>query len=152
LNQKGFTLVELLVALAIMALMLGISMPFLRGTPGMSLEQAARRIAAELRDARGTAMRHSRTVAFAVDTVSGRFGHDRLETLPKSQPPIVLSVYTTRDQRRSVVAGTIRFFPDGGSTGGGITLQQGDRRVQLLVDWLTGRVSLAHAGKGTVGE
>lgn len=143
MNEKGLTLVEMLVALAIMAFMLGLAMPFMRATPAVTLDQAARRIAAGLREARSAAMRQSRPVAFTIDTATGRFGHERLERLAASNPPIVLSLFTTSDQQRGTAAGTIRFFSDGGSTGGGIALAQGDRRIQVLVDWLTGHVSLA---------
>jgi hypothetical protein len=39
--------------------------------------------------------------------------------------------------------GVIRFFGDGSSTGGSVTILQGERRSDVTVDWLTGRVSLA---------
>ena len=132
----------MLVALAIMALMLGIVMPFVRATPGVTLEQAAQRIVGNLIQARNAAMRSSHVVVFTIDTASGRFGHEHLERLAESHPPIALSLYTTSDQRRGAAEGTIRFFPDGGSTGGGVTLVQGAQRIRILVDWLTGQVSL----------
>jgi general secretion pathway protein H len=39
--------------------------------------------------------------------------------------------------------GDIRFNPDGSSTGGRISLADGPRRIDVGVDWLTGRVSVA---------
>ena len=38
--------------------------------------------------------------------------------------------------------GGIRFFPDGGSNGGRVSLAVGERRFNVDVDWLTGRVSI----------
>ena len=38
--------------------------------------------------------------------------------------------------------GGIRFFPDGSSTGGRVTLSHGSRQYFVDVDWLTGRVSV----------
>ena len=38
--------------------------------------------------------------------------------------------------------GAIRFFPDGGSNGGRITLAAGERKYDVDVDWLTGRVAI----------
>jgi len=38
--------------------------------------------------------------------------------------------------------GSIRFFPDGGSNGGRITVASGDRKFEVDVDWLTGRVAI----------
>ena len=37
----------------------------------------------------------------------------------------------------------IHFFPDGTSTGGQLTLVLGERQKHVLVDWLTGAVSIA---------
>jgi general secretion pathway protein H len=38
--------------------------------------------------------------------------------------------------------GEIRFFPDGSSTGGEITLAGGNAHRYVQVDWLTGRVAV----------
>ena len=38
--------------------------------------------------------------------------------------------------------GRVRFFPDGTSTGGRLTLTQNERKYYVVVDWLTGRVEL----------
>jgi general secretion pathway protein H len=37
-------------------------------------------------------------------------------------------------------SGRIRFFPDGSSTGGRITLRAGQRQWHVNVSWLTGEV------------
>ena len=52
-----------------------------------------------------------------------------------------LSLLTLANKRLDV--GSIRFFGDGSSTGGSVTILQGERRSDVTVDWLTGRVSLA---------
>ena len=39
-------------------------------------------------------------------------------------------------------SGAIRFFPDGGSNGGRLTLAAGERKFNVDVDWLTGRVAI----------
>jgi general secretion pathway protein H len=38
--------------------------------------------------------------------------------------------------------GAIRFFPDGGSNGGRVTVASGERKYEVDVDWLTGRVAI----------
>ena len=38
--------------------------------------------------------------------------------------------------------GSIRFYPDGGSNGGRITVASGERKFEVDVDWLTGRVAI----------
>jgi general secretion pathway protein H len=137
-NDNGFTLLETLVALTIVALMITVSLPMLRNS-GSGLDLAARQAETELRRAHATAIRTNTMVDVAIDTATGRIGGERIAA---AQPPITLDLTTTIDQRQTQSAGTIRFFPDGGSTGGGLALAQDGRRMQVLVDWLTGRISL----------
>jgi len=53
-----------------------------------------------------------------------------------------LKLYTAQRDLVSEKVGAIRFFPDGGSNGGRITLAGGERKYDVDVDWLTGRVSI----------
>ena len=39
-------------------------------------------------------------------------------------------------------AGAVLFFPDGGSTGGRITIVRDQRRYDVRIDWLTGQVTV----------
>lgn len=142
MNNHGLSLLEVMVGLAIIALLLAVTLPSLSDRSGLALELAARRVAGDLRRAQSQAVRHSHTVDFAVNVASGVFGHERLDRILESRRDIGVALFTTADQRRNLQEGTIRFFPEGGSTGGGIVLSQGPRRIQVLVDWLTGRVSI----------
>jgi general secretion pathway protein H len=143
MNQSGMTLLEVLVSLAIVGMMLVVAVPFVDAKrPGFSVNTEARRIAADLRKAQSDAVRNNRQVDFTLDVRSGVFGHDRYERLSDAVPGMAVSLFTTLDQKLDNGAGTIRFFPDGGSTGGGVKLSAGAKQVQILVDWLTGRVSV----------
>jgi general secretion pathway protein H len=53
-----------------------------------------------------------------------------------------LKLYTAQRDIVGDKIGAIRFFPDGGSTGGRITLAAGERKYDVDVDWLTGRVTI----------
>ncbi len=50
---------------------------------------------------------------------------------------------TARSELFSSGAGSIRFFPDGTSTGGGVEITRDGRKFLVTVDWLTGRVKIA---------
>ena len=63
----------------------------------------------------------------------------RLHTMPEG---IELKLFTAQRDLTSDQVGAVRFFPDGGSTGGRITLAAGDRKFDVDIDWLTGRVSI----------
>lgn len=142
MNQSGITLLEALVALAILAGLAAVAVPYLRETPRATvLELAAKQAAAELRRAQGRAIRTNRPAEVVIDVTTGEIGRERIRS---SGAPIGLALLTTADQRRDAARGTIRFFPNGGATGGGLTLTHRGLRVDVVVDWLTGRVSVEH--------
>jgi general secretion pathway protein H len=51
-----------------------------------------------------------------------------------------LALLTAESERLTETVGAIRFFPDGSSTGGTITLTHRGREQRVEVDWLTGHV------------
>jgi general secretion pathway protein H len=53
-----------------------------------------------------------------------------------------ISLYTAQEEQLNGTTGAIRFFPDGSSTGGGVGLSSATERYDILVDWLTGGVSI----------
>jgi general secretion pathway protein H len=63
----------------------------------------------------------------------------RVHALP---PGIELKLFTAQRDLVSDQVGTVRFYPDGGSNGGRITLAAGERKFDVDVDWLTGRVAV----------
>lgn len=143
---RGFTLVELLVALVIMALVVA-SVPRLlvRGSPVLELEAAARLVRDGLREVRLEAIAQGRATTLELDLAGHRLrlAGGRERPLPAR---LGLALYTARDELIDQSAGRIRFFPDGSSTGGRVRLQAEGRRIDVLVDWLTGRVRLNYDG------
>ena len=147
LRESGFTLVELLVVLAIAGLMIGLVAPLLAGSYGRAqFRHAARDIATTLSEARSLAITHGRSEPFLAIVDRGEFAAGaggRLHHLPNGMRMILIT--TTREVVRAH-EGDIRFFSDGSSTGGGVRLIQGDREYDILVDWFTGRVSATCQG------
>lgn len=142
--SRGFTLIELLVVLAIVAIVSTLAVPLVfNAMPGVALEGAAREVAAALRAGRGRAIAGNREVAFTLDVDSRRFavsGPGAMRgTLGKD---LDISFTTARSELADETTGVIRFFPDGSSTGGRISLARGEREYHVDVDWLTGRISV----------
>ena len=55
---------------------------------------------------------------------------------------IEVKLFTAQSDLVNDKVGAIRFFPDGGSNGGRVTLAVGERKYDVDVDWLTGRVAI----------
>ena len=144
MSERGLTLLEMLVAMGLMAMLLIVTIPLMpAGSTTLRLESAAREVADDLRQAHAAAIAGNRTVTFRLDLASGAFGHDGSNEHGGLNPDIGVALYTTDEQRINGHVGTIRFFADGGSTGGGVEFSAGSQRLMVLVDWLTGHVSLA---------
>jgi general secretion pathway protein H len=143
LRIRGVTLLELLIVLALMALIAGLVIPtFGDGVPTSQLKSSARQLAAGLRVARSEAVAQKREAFLVLDLEGRRFKIDsdpREYALP---PRVDLKLFTAQQDIVNQRTGAIRFYPDGGSNGGRITVAAGARKFEVDVDWLTGRVAI----------
>ena len=118
-----------------------LSVPF-RGASSADLKAAARTLASGLRQAQTLAMTTRKDMSLTLDLESREFtvtGDSTIRQLPKD---LQLKLYTAQSEVTSDRRGAIRFYPDGSSTGGRITVAAGERKYLVDVDWLTGRVSI----------
>lgn len=142
-RPAGFTLLEILLVLAIAAatylVVLGVPG---RGVSSAELKSSARVLASGLRTAQATAMATRRDALLTLDLDSHDF------EVPGAMPPhhlpdkVDLKLFTAQSEVTSEKRGSIRFYPDGSSTGGRITVSSGERKYLVDVDWLTGRVTI----------
>ncbi len=135
----------MLVVLAILG-MVG-AVVLVRG-PGRSaaldLRTASTTVVGALRLARSRAIATDRPtlVRFDAGRATLQVGADPARALPAG---IGMAIVTARDAATGDGdrTPTIRFLPDGSSTGGRVELTGQGRTARVGVDWLTGRVSLA---------
>ena len=119
-----------------------IVVPSLGGNELLELKSAARNLAAGLRYTRNQALNDNRAAALSVDVGKRQFrlpGEKRMRKLPEK---IDIVLFTERSEQQGQQRGAIRFFPDGSSTGGRVTLSSDSVRFLVDVDWLTGKVSV----------
>ncbi|NVZ07653.1 GspH/FimT family pseudopilin [Allochromatium humboldtianum] len=141
-RTRGFTLVELLVVMAIAAVvMTAVPTLFSAAFPGLEMKSAARRTAATLRLARESAIRRGEETTVLVDLEQHRLtlaGYRALSLPERLSLRLDAASSELIDEQR----GTIRFFPDGSSTGGRLVLSHDGHGYQIGVIWLTGRIEL----------
>jgi general secretion pathway protein H len=137
--DAGFTLAEMLVALAILGLAAAIALPRLtRPSDGLRLAAAARELTGTLRLTRTAAIAGNAERVWNLDVETRRFGPADMAT--RALPPdIRVELKVADPERLTPSRGGIRFFADGSSTGGEILLSLNARTVKLCVHWLTGQ-------------
>jgi general secretion pathway protein H len=134
-STAGFTLIELVVVLALIGLSLAVVMPLLgRGMPAAALTAATSEVRAALRVARSTAIAEDRRIFFQADSTGYWVDHRHysLTTATGLDPPRIRSEGGTR----------VAFFPSGASSGGRILIGDGSGRRAIAVDAITGRADV----------
>lgn len=139
--QRGFTLVELLVVLAISTLLVGLApVAYNKARESAQYRTTLRTMAADMRQARQQAITHGLPVTFQVDLQNRQQG---IVGRPFQTWPADLQVRATVGQNQ-VQQGTasIVFLPGGGATGGSIEiLRTNGSGTRLRVDWFSGQVT-----------
>ena len=141
-RQSAFTLVELLVAIAVVGLLLAVSVPgSMRFYESVQYRQAVRDVLTTLGSARQEAVDkgRARDVLFNPRERTIQFDEDK-QRLPEG---FELTVTTAGEVNRENL-GVIRFYPEGSSTGGDIDIRSPTgRAVRISVDWLMGGIRQA---------
>jgi general secretion pathway protein H len=142
-TQAGFTLLELMVVLALMTLLMGLVLPSLvRSWEREKNRATLRDLAATLRTARSEAITRGFKVRLFLNLKSGRYrveGSAREGTLTGVRLTDARLVWQDPEKSRGYIA----FFGDGSSSGGKLILvEPSGRRYRLEVEPITGRVSL----------
>lgn len=120
-QQRGFTLIELMVVLVVLALVYAVAAPsvFTAGER-KQLARATASVYHSLRQARGQAI----MTGNAVQRDPAMFNHEGV-VLAQTAP-----------------SGPVIFYPDGSATQTRLDLAVGNQRNTITVDWLTGHVAL----------
>ena len=94
-----------------------------------------------LREARGLALRDNREVVVLVDLEGRSMAIDSGRRMAFA-PDLGLQLLTGTAELVDAESGRSRFYPDGTSTGGRVTLTDAGRDYDVRIDWLSGRVRI----------
>lgn len=132
-----------MIVIAISALLLATALPnFAPAIARANLQSSARDVVSALRYCRGYAMIKGRDGLFELNTQEHIYrvsGKAKKFTIPED---IEIGLFTTTTETLNESAGRIRFFADGSSTGGRVTLVGINQTLVIDINWLTGDIKL----------
>lgn len=123
-----------------------VSMSFSKSLDSAKIRAASRDLVAALRYTRGQAIVKGTQQVLQIDLEHNTYqapGKGVVE-LPKK---MVLQLTTAAEEQSGDHVGGIRFFGDGSSTGGHISVLMGEREWRINVGWLTGEIALEEPAK-----
>jgi general secretion pathway protein H len=137
LPQRAFTLIELIIVMAIIAVGAALVIPKLNSGETVKLEAQARELIATLNHARRSAIVEGKTKTVLLQSA-----------LPTDEPKLrqLPGIWESRGAEikwaeKSEATGTLKvsFFPAGGSSGGTLLLTQFDVQVKIKIDPFNGK-------------
>jgi len=142
-SEAGFSLLEMLIVLAILGTMMALVLPRFSRPNTMSTRTIALRIVQEAGLARLAAVKSGSETRLQIDTDVRSIGASVGNETILIPPSISLEATVGKTSGTTVTRGDIRFLPDGSSSGGELRLSgQGERTIKVRINWLTGLATM----------
>lgn len=138
-SRKGYTLTELLVALLVLALATALVAPILfRSSPQLELNRSADLFEQAARQARTEARLTGRDTLLSLDLDTRTLLLSPSGQSFRLNSHIIVRATVAEAELEGDIA-SVRFFPEGATTGGTFLLQMDEHQTALRIHWLTGQ-------------
>ena len=142
-RERGFTLLEMVCVLALIAMLAAILLPFVpRQTTQARLLGYALQTAALLKQDRNAAIVRGTGIATLVDPGSRVIRSGNTTDMVRIPDDVHFEALLPRTCNQREALSTISFFASGMSCGGAVALTRADVGYEVRVNWLTGRVEV----------
>jgi general secretion pathway protein H len=142
-HQRGFTLLEMVCVIALIAMLAAVLLPFVPSHTSHSRLQAfALQAASLLKADRNAAIRRQAKVSTLVDARSRSIRSGATAEILRLPDDVRFDALLPQSCRQRATLSAISFFADGMSCGGTIALARLDTAYEIRVNWLTGRIEI----------
>ena len=141
--ERGFTLLEMVCVLAIIAMLASVLLPLIpRQTSRSRLQAYALQAATLLKADRNAAIRRGSDVVTVVDAGTRSIHSGATSETVRIPDDVHFDALLPETCRQRAALSTISFFANGMSCGGTIALTRLDTGYEVRVNWLTGGVEI----------
>jgi general secretion pathway protein H len=141
--EHGFTLLEMVCVLALIAMLAAVLLPFIpRDTSRSRLQAYALQAATLLKADRNAAIRRQTDVTTLVDARMRSIRSGSTADMIRIPDDVHFDALLPQTCNQRAVFSTINFFANGMSCGGTIALSRLDMGYEIRVNWLTGRIEI----------
>lgn len=149
-SERGFTLLEMVGVLALIAMMAAVLLPFIpQHTSRSRLQAYALQAAALLKADHNAAIRRGVDVATLIDAGGRSIQSGATSDMIRIPNDVRFEALLPQTCNRRQVLSTISFFASGMSCGGAIALTRLDVGYEIRVNWLTGRIEIVSRDTAT---
>lgn len=142
-QARGFTLIELTVVMLIVVLGFSvIGTNISSGNQSSQLKAISRDLASALRYARGQALISHDEIAVAINLAENTYQVSNRDKVYHFSDEIDVTLVIAQEEFEGEEIGHLRFYADGSSSGGRITLEWGNLVNKVDVNWLSGKVEI----------
>jgi general secretion pathway protein H len=143
-KSSGFTLVEVLVVLTIVALVVG-SISYVVFNSKDDIQSLSREVVQSIKLTQQRSIREDKPYQIEINLDENSIDfEDSFIQLPES---IAITVKTAASQVIDASVFGMTFYPDASSTGGSITLETDKERYEILVVWISGKIITQYSSK-----
>jgi general secretion pathway protein H len=148
--ERGFTLLEMVCVLAVIAMMAAVLLPLIpRQTSRSRLQAYAVEAATLLKADRNAAIRRQADVTTLVDAATRSIRSGATAGIINIPDDVQFDALLPQTCRQHAALSTINFFANGTSCGGTIALTRLDAGYEVRVNWLTGRIEIVSRSTAT---
>lgn len=142
-SARGFSLIELAVVLFIVVIgFAAVGINIATGNQTSQMKASVRDMLSALRYARGQALISRKETVVAIDLAENQYTVSNRNKVFHLDKDMEVTMVIAQDELDENEVGKIRFYPDGSSSGGRITLEWGELAEEININWLSGQVSL----------